>query len=141
MPCTHLKLYQYKSNKGAYKKMCSGQNSLGKGGLNAKAGFCYPYNNRYISFLPSDDTEIFISRNVKAKRREFIECDIRKSPFSKPCVMDTDSVNKRILKDLEDYIARCKECDFLPLIPDGTMYEIKQYAEYVDLNIVLTRKD
>lgn len=56
--------------------MCSGQNSLGKGGLNAKAGFCYPYNNRYISFLPSDDTEIFISRNVKAKRREFIECDI-----------------------------------------------------------------
>lgn len=85
--------------------MCSGQNSLGKGGLNAKAGFCYPYNNRYISFLPSDDTEIFISRNVKAKRREFIECD------------------------------------FLPLIPDGTMYEIKQYAEYVDLNIVLTRKD
>lgn len=32
--------------------MCSGQNSLGKGGLNAKAGFCYPYNNRYISFLP-----------------------------------------------------------------------------------------
>lgn len=62
-------------------------------------------------------------------------------PFSKPCVMDTDSVNKRILKDLEDYIARCKECDFLPLIPDGTMYEIKQYAEYVDLNIVLTRKD
>ena len=85
--------------------MCSGQNSLGKGGLNAKAGFCYPYNNRYISFLPSDDTEIFISRNVKAKRREFIECD------------------------------------FLPLIPDGTMYEINQYAEYVDLNIVLTRKD
>lgn len=58
--------------------MCSGQNLLGKGGLNAKAGFCYPYNNRYISFLPSDDTEIFISRNVKAKRREFIECDIRK---------------------------------------------------------------
>lgn len=85
--------------------MCSGQNSLGKGGLNAKAGFCYPYNNRYISFLPSNDTEIFISRNVKAKRREFIECD------------------------------------FLPLIPDGTMYEINQYAEYVDLNIVLTRKD
>lgn len=113
--------------------MCSGQNSLGKGGLNAKAGFCYPYNNRYISFLPSDDTEIFISRNVKAKRREFIECDT--------CVMDTDSVNKRILKDLEDYIARCVECDFLPLIPDGTMYEINQYAEYVDLNIVLTRKD
>lgn len=85
--------------------MCSGQNSLSKGGLNAKAGFCYPYNNRYISFLPSDDTEIFISRNVKAKRREFIECD------------------------------------FLPLIPDGTMYEINQYPEYVDLNIVLTRKD
>lgn len=85
--------------------MCSGQNSLGKGGLNAKAEFCYPYNNRYISFLPSDDTEIFISRNVKAKRREFIECD------------------------------------FLPLIPDGTMYEINQYPEYVDLNIVLTRKD
>lgn len=121
--------------------MCSGQNSLGKGGLNAKAGFCYPYNNRYISFLPSNDTEIFISRNVKAKRREFIECDIRKSPFSKPCVMDTDSVNKRILKDLENYIARCVECDFLPLIPDGTMYEINQYPEYVDLNIVLTRKD
>lgn len=24
--------------------MCSRQNSLGKGGLNAKAGFCYPYN-------------------------------------------------------------------------------------------------
>lgn len=108
--------------------MCSGQNSLGKGGLNAKAGFCYPYNNRYISFLLSDDTEIFISRNVKAKRREFIEYDIRKSPFSKPCVFDTvfdtDSVNKRILKDLEDYIARYKECDFLPLIPDGTMYEL-----------------
>lgn len=89
--------------------MCSGQNSLGKGGLNAKA-----------------------------KRREFIECDIRKSSFSKPCVMDTDSVNKRILKDLKDYIARCVECDFLPLIPDGTMYEINQYAE---LSIVLTRKD
>lgn len=85
--------------------MCSRQNSLGKGGLNAKAGFCYPYNNRYISFLPSDDTEIFISGNVKAKRREFIECD------------------------------------FLPLIPDGTMYEINQYPEYVDLNIVLTGKD
>lgn len=121
--------------------MCSRQNSLSKGGLNAKAGFCYPYNNRYFSFLLSDDTEIFISRNVKAKRREFIECDIRKSPFSKPCVMDTDSVNERILKDLKDYIARYKECDFLPLIPDGTMYEINQYAEYVDLNIVLTRKD
>lgn len=39
--------------------MCSGQNSLGKGGLNAKA-----------------------------KWREFIECDIRKSLFSKPCVFD-----------------------------------------------------
>lgn len=52
MPCTHLKLYQYKSNKGAYKKCVVGKNSLGKGGLNAKAGFCYPYNNRYISFLP-----------------------------------------------------------------------------------------
>lgn len=55
--------------------------------------------------------------------------------------MDTDSVDERILKDLEDYIARCVECDFLLLIPDGTMYEINQYAEYVDLNIVLTRKD
>lgn len=42
--------------------------------------------------------------------------------------MDTDSVNKRILKDLENYIARCVECDFLPLIPDGTMYEINQYS-------------
>ena len=73
--------------------MCGRQNSLGKGGLNAKAGFCYPYNNRYISFLPSDDTEIFISRNVKAKRREFIECDIRKSPFSRPCVIDIDVVS------------------------------------------------
>lgn len=40
-----------------------------------------PYNNRYISFLPSDVTEIFISGNVKAKRREFIECD-RRSPNS-----------------------------------------------------------
>lgn len=89
--------------------MCGGQNSLSKGGLNAKTGFCYPYNNRSFSFLP--------------------------------CVMDTDSVNKRILKDLENYIARCVECDFLPLIPDGTMYEINQYPEYVDLNIVLTRKD
>jgi hypothetical protein len=90
--------------------VCSGQNSLGKGGLNAKAGFCYPYNNRYISFLPSDDTEIFISRNVKAKRREFIECDIRKSPFSKPCVMDTDSVNKRILEAYyrNGYCTKCK---------------------------------
>lgn len=121
--------------------MCGGQNSLSKGGLNAKTGFCYPYNNRSFSFLPSDDTEIFISRNVKVKRREFIECDIRKSPFSKPCVMYTNSVNKRILKDLENYIARCVECDFLPLIPNGTMYEIKQYAEYVDLNIVLVRKN
>ena len=121
--------------------MCSGQNSLGKGGLNAKAGFCYPYNNRYFSFLPSDDTEIFISRNVKAKRREFIECDIRKSPFSKPCVFDTDSVNERILKDLEDYIARYKECDFLPLIPDGTMYEINQYREYADLSIVFSKEN
>lgn len=118
--------------------MCSRQNSLGKGGLNAKAGFCYPYNNRYISFLPSDDTEIFISRNVKAKRREFIECDIRKSPFSKPCVFDVDDVTHQILKD---YIARCVECDFLPLIPDGTMYEINQYREYAELSIVLTRKD
>lgn len=121
--------------------MCSRQNSLGKGGLNAKAGFCYPYNNRYFSFLPSDDTEIFISRNVKAKRREFIECDIRKSPFSKPCVFDTDSVNESILKDLEDYIARCAECDFLPLIPDGTVYKINQYAEYVDLNIVFSKEN
>lgn len=42
---------------------------------------------------------------------------------------------------LKDYIARCVECDFLPLIPDGTMYEINQYREYVDLNIVLTRKE
>lgn len=49
--------------------MCSEQNSLGKGGLNAKAGFCYPYNNRYISFLPSDDTEIFISRICRFKYR------------------------------------------------------------------------
>lgn len=121
--------------------MCSRQNSLGKGGLNERYGLCKSSINGYINFLPSDDTEIFISRNVKAKRREFIECDIRKSPFSKSCVFDTDSVNKRILKDLEDYIARYKECDFLPLIPDGTMYEIKQYAEYVDLNIILTRKD
>lgn len=75
-----------------------GKNSLGKGGLNAKAGFCYPYNNRYISFLPSDNTEIFISRNVKAKRREFIECDIRKSPFSKPCVRIL-YINKQQAKD------------------------------------------
>lgn len=60
--------------------MCSRQNSLGKGGLNAKA-----------------------------KRREFIECDIRKSLFSKPCVFD--DVTHQILKD---YIARCVECDFLP---------------------------
>lgn len=59
--------------------MCSRQNSLGKGGLNAKA-----------------------------KRREFIGC---------------------------------VECDFLPLIPDGTMYEINQYREYAELSIVLTRKD
>lgn len=91
--------------------MCSGQNSLGKGGLNERYGLCKSSINkssinRYVSFLP--------------------------------CVMDTDSVNERILKDLEDYIARCVECDFLPLIPDGTMYEINQY---VDLNIVLTRKD
>lgn len=47
--------------------MCSRQNSLGKGGLNAKA-----------------------------KRREFIECDIRKSPFSKPCVFDVDDVTHQI---------------------------------------------
>lgn len=87
--------------------MCSRQNSLGKGGLNAKA-----------------------------KRREFIECDIRKSPFSKPCVFD--DVTHQIL---EDYIARCVECDFLPLIPDGTMYEINQYREYAELSIVLTGKD
>lgn len=50
--------------------MCSRQNSLGKGGLNAKA-----------------------------KRREFIECDIRKSPFSKPCVFDVDDVTHQILDD------------------------------------------
>lgn len=87
--------------------MCSRQNSLGKGGLNAKA-----------------------------KRREFIECYIRKSPFLKPCVFD--DVTHQILKD---YIARCVECDFLPLIPDGTMYEINQYREYAELSIVLTRKD
>ena len=92
--------------------MCSRQNSLGKGGLNAKA-----------------------------KRREFIECDIRKPPFSKPCVFDVDDVTHQILKDLKDYIARCVECDFLPLIPDGTMYEINQYREYAELSIVLTRKD
>lgn len=54
--------------------MCSRQNSLGKGGLNAKA-----------------------------KRREFIECD------------------------------------FLLLIPDGTMYEINQYCEYANLNIVFSK--
>lgn len=119
--------------------MCSRQNSLGKGGLNERYGLCKSSINRYVNFLPSDDTEIFISRNVKAKRREFIECDIRKSPFSKPCVMDTDSVNKRILKDLEDYIARCVECDFLPLIPDSTMYEINQYCEYTNLNIVFSK--
>lgn len=45
------------------------------------------------------------------------------------------------IKDLKDYIARCVECDFLPLIPDGTMYEINQYREYAELSIVLTRKD
>lgn len=33
---------------------------------------------------------------------------------------------------LENYIARCVECDFLPLIPDGTMYEINQYGEYFE---------
>lgn len=76
--------------------MCSRQNSLGKGGLNAKA-----------------------------KRREFIECDIRKSPFSKPCVFDVDDVTHQILKD---YIARCVECDFLPLIPDGEAYYRNGYC-------------
>lgn len=106
-----------------------------------KLDFVIPINNRQFSFLPSDDTEIFISRNVKAKRREFIECDIRKSPFSKPCVIDVDDFTHHILKDLEDYIARCVECDFLPLIPDGTMYEINQYAEYVDLNIVFSKEN
>lgn len=75
--------------------MCSRQNLLGKGGLNAKA------------------------------------------KFSKPCVFDVDDVTHQILKD---YIARCVECDFLPLIPDGTMYEINQYREYAELSIVLTRK-
>lgn len=60
--------------------MCSRQNSLGKGGLNAKA-----------------------------KRREFIECDIRKSPFSKPCVFDVDDVTHQILmakyhKDLSSFV-------------------------------------
>lgn len=79
--------------------MCSRQNSLGKGGLNAKA-----------------------------KRREFIECDIRKSPFSKPCVFDVDDVTHQILKDLKDYIARCVECDFLPLIPDGEAYYRNGYC-------------
>lgn len=90
MPCTHLKLYQYKSNKGAYKKCVVGK-ILGKGGLNAKAAI------------------------VKAERREFIECDIRKSPFSRPCVIDIDvvSVSQRILADLKDYIARCEECNIL----------------------------
>lgn len=57
--------------------MCSGQNSLGKGGLNERYGLCKSSINRYVNFLPSD----------------------------------------------------------------GTMYEINQYAEYVDLIIVLTRKD
>ena len=56
-------------------------------------------------------------------------------------ILENPRFHKRILKDLENYIARCVECDFLPLIPDGTMYEINQYPEYVDLNIVLTRKD
>lgn len=55
--------------------------------------------------------------------------------------MDTDSVNERILKDLKDYIARYKECDFLPLIPDGTMYEINQYREYADLSIVFSKEN
>lgn len=77
--------------------MCSGQNSLGKGGLNAKAGFCYPYNNRYISFLPSDDTEIFISRNVKAKRREFIECDISFLSFN-----DNEGNSKELKSKLKE---------------------------------------
>ena len=45
------------------------------------------------------------------------------------------------LAAVKDYIARCVECDFLPLIPDGTMYEINQYREYAELSIVLTRKD
>lgn len=49
--------------------MCGRQNSLGKGGLNAKAGFCYPYNNRYISFLPSDDNE-GNSKKLKSKLKE-----------------------------------------------------------------------
>lgn len=72
--------------------MCSRQNSLGKGGLNAKA-----------------------------KRREFIECDIRKSPFSKPCVFDVDDVTHQILKDLKDY-------GVLKDMPDGEAYYRNGYC-------------
>lgn len=49
--------------------MCSRQNSLGKGGLNAKAGFCYPYNNRYISFLSFNGNE-GNSKKLKSKLKE-----------------------------------------------------------------------
>lgn len=102
--------------------MCSRQNSLGKGGLNAKAGFCYPYNNRYISFLPSDDTEIFISRNVKAKRREYFE-GIRNAYQNAADILDTLPITELdveeelgVLKDIPDdeayyrngYCTKCK---------------------------------
>lgn len=62
--------------------MCSRQNSLGKGGLNAKA-----------------------------KRREFIECDIRKSPFSKPCVFDVDEIMAEIKRDSEvqEELQKCRD--------------------------------
>ena len=46
--------------------MCSGQNSLGKGGLNAKAGFYYSHIKGYISFLSFNDNE-GNSKELKSK--------------------------------------------------------------------------
>lgn len=99
--------------------MCSRQNSLGKGGLNAKAGFCYPYNNRYISFLPSDDTEIFISRNVKAKRREFIECDIRNAYQNAADILDILPITELNVEE---------ELGVLKDTPDGEAYYRNGYC-------------
>lgn len=79
--------------------MCSRQNSLGKGGLNAKA-----------------------------KRREFIECDIRKSPFSKPCVVAYQNVMNMLNAlptvelDVEEELGVLKD------MPDGEAYYRNGYC-------------
>lgn len=99
--------------------MCSRQNSLGKGGLNERYGLCKSSINRYVSFLPSDDTEIFISRNVKAKRREFIECDIRNAYQNAADILDILPITELNVEE---------ELGVLKDTPDGEAYYRNGYC-------------